>query len=140
MTLNLRDSTPGLRWWIFLVIFATFLDYTAATICPSCNRNFGSLGRHYWRCNGRMTSQAYPTNSGNTINSPEAPVHLTGATLNNMTLQPVINNNSDALQCTCGKMCKGKRGLRAHQRSSAHAMHTKHYQTLLLMMMTETMT
>src|SRR6218665_476064 len=70
MTLNLRDSTPGLRWWIFLVIFATFLDYTAATICPSCNRDFGSLGRHYWRCNGRMTSQAHPTNSGNTINSP----------------------------------------------------------------------
>src|SRR6218665_248944 len=123
MTLNLRDSTPGLRWWIFLVIFATFLDYTAATICPSCNRNFGSLGRHYWRCNGRMTSQAYPTNSGNTINSPEAPVHLTGATLNHMTLQPVINNNSDALQCTCGKMCKGKRGLRAHQRS-CHAHQT----------------
>src|SRR6218665_2300212 len=70
-----------------------------------------------------MPSQAYPTNSGSTINSQEAPVHSTGATLNRMTLQPVIDNNSDALQCTCGKMCKAKRDLRAHQRS-CHAHQT----------------
>ena len=71
-------------------------------ICSFCGKDFLSLGRHSWRCKQRANQANHPNTSG------EIPV----------TEPPkVIISKKDALRCCCGKVCKGARGLKMHQRS-----------------------
>ena len=71
-------------------------------VCSYCGNDFVSLGRHSWRCKSRMMD-----------NEPEissASGHL------NVEERAVIANSQE-LACSCGKNCKGMKGLKMHQRS-----------------------
>ena len=75
-------------------------------ICSFCGKNFESIGRHQWRCKEK-------------INYVEE-ISDTSAVIGSM---PVINSSPSnsarrsGIKCCCGKICKGARGLKMHQRS-----------------------
>ena len=75
-------------------------------ICSFCGKNFESIGRHQWRCKEK-------------INYVEE-IFDTSAVIGSM---PVINSSTfnpakrSGIKCCCGKICKGARGLKRHQRS-----------------------
>ena len=89
-----------------------------STRCPYCDEDFVSLGRHTWRCRARRTSStpASTTDSiadGNNINNGHS---------GNTSYSPMSSQNQANVvfvKCSCGGPCKGRRGLRAHQRSCA---------------------
>ena len=81
-----------------LVIFLVFV------ICSFCGRDFVSLGRHPWRCKRRVVEGQEPRNtvnqSINVLHEDQAPIKIT-----------------TGIKSCCGKVCKGIRGLKMHQRS-----------------------
>jgi len=81
-----------------LAIFLVFV------ICSFCGRDFVSLGRHSWRCKRRVVEGQEPRNTVhqtiNVLQEDQAPIKI----------------NKD-IKCCCGKVCKGMRGLKMHQRS-----------------------
>ena len=75
-------------------------------VCSFCGKDFVSLGRHSWRCRQRA-NRTEQTASENPTTS-ELPV----------TSSPkVVIASRTAVKCYCGKICKGHRGLKMHQRS-----------------------
>ena len=64
-------------------------------VCSFCGNDFKSVNRHVWRCQARMEEV-------NPDKGDEA---------------EELSNISGELKCICGKVCKGLRGLRGHQRS-----------------------
>ena len=81
--------------------------------CPYCNEDFKVIGRHTWRCKVRVTSS-----EGISLRTkPTAPVvDLTASAVNKACEQPA-NVELDEDICAWGRRCKGRRGLKAHQRS-----------------------
>ena len=79
--------------------------FLVSVICSFCGRDFVSLGRHSWRCKRRAVEGQEPRTTVNqainVLQEDQAPVKC----------------NSD-IKCCCGKVCKGIRGLKMHQRSS----------------------
>ena len=79
----------------------------SCVICSFCGNDFVSLGRHQWRC--KEKSNEIPR-SGTT-------------TPTGIPVEPVIDSPSSntskrvGVKCCCGKICKGARGLKMHQRS-----------------------
>ena len=73
-------------------------------VCTWSGKDFVSLGRRIWRCRSKIN----PEDINNTRSS-------SNKTLGKTTTQPVLQVNE--IQCSCGKKCKGHRGLKAHQRS-----------------------
>ena len=73
-------------------------------VCTWCGKDFVSLGQHTWRCRSKINPED--------INSTRS---SSNKTLGKTTTQPVLQVNE--IQCSCGKKCKGHRGLKAHQRS-----------------------
>ena len=73
-------------------------------ICSYCGKEFTTLGRHVWRCKQRIIQpdETNDDDEANTVNQE----HVT---------QPPDNGLD--VKCSCGKSCKGKRGLKMHQRS-----------------------
>jgi len=108
--LTARTST-----YLGFIITVSLIRIIAAVRCPNCNGDFVSLGRHAWRCKARMTSSAsvalvtpvQQLNSG--IHSSDS-VH--GA-LNS----PPAASTTDTETCLCGRKCKGRWGLKLHQRA-----------------------
>ena len=74
-------------------------------VCSFCDQDFVSLGRHTWRCKQRINhaEQDRPNTS-----SREVPV---------MQSPKVAVQSRTVVKCCCGKICKGARGLKMHQRS-----------------------
>ena len=76
-------------------------------ICNFCEKDFISINRHTWRCKSRISR-----NEGD---------HYGDVRREAIEVLPVENinviSNSNELKCSCGKKCKGLRGLRSHQRS-----------------------
>jgi len=70
-------------------------------VCSFCGHDFQSVNRHAWRCQARM-EEVNPEKGDET----EEP-----------------NNLAGELKCICGKVCKGLRGLRGHQRSCRSIKH-----------------
>ena len=74
-------------------------------VCSFCGQDFVALGRHSWRCKQRI-NQPEQENPGATprpvpvIQSPNVP-----------------SSSRMVVKCCCGKICKGARGLKMHQRS-----------------------
>ena len=74
-------------------------------VCSFCGQDFVALGRHSWRCKQRI-NQPEQENPGATprpvpvIQSPNVPL-----------------SSRMVVKCCCGKICKGARGLKMHQRS-----------------------
>ena len=73
--------------------------------CSFCGQDFVSLGCHSWRCKQRINhaEQDRPD-----ITSREVPV---------MQSPNVPVPSRTVVKCRCGKICKGARGLKMHQRS-----------------------
>lgn len=85
----------------------------AAVRCSYCNGDYVSLGRHLWRCKARVTSSASvaPTTP---VLSPQGGSKLPDG------VHGEPNNSAptnDTETCACGRKCKGRRGLKAHQRA-----------------------
>ena len=82
----------------------------SCVICSFCGKDFVSLGRHQWRCNSK-------------INDRDSNVHSKRSASHGINAEPVITSPTTAIvkksgtKCCCGKVCKGARGLKMHQRS-----------------------
>ena len=82
----------------------------SCVICSFCEKDFVSLGRHQWRCN-------------NKINDRNSNVYSNHCASHGINAEPVISPPTTAAvkksgtKCCCGKVCKGARGLKMHQRS-----------------------
>ena len=76
----------------------------AGVVCSFCEKDFVSLGRHAWRCKQR-------------IHRPER--HNVGEEQLPNDHDPVADTAYRVCltKCCCGKLCKGNRGLKMHQRS-----------------------
>ena len=74
-------------------------------ICSFCGQDFVALGRHSWRCKQRI-NQAEQDQPG--AASRQVPV---------MQSPNVPVTSRTVVKCCCGKICKGARGLKMHQRS-----------------------
>jgi hypothetical protein len=75
-------------------------------VCSYCGKDFVTLGRHSWRCKQRV-NQAEQSGSENPT-ARKVPV------VNSPT---VVIESRTVVKCCCGKICKGTRGLKMHQRS-----------------------
>lgn len=89
----------------FIIILSGILN-SLAVRCRFCNNDFQVIGRHVWRCKSRLghDNQNNDNNNHQYINESIAD-------------QPVYLDNIETHNCICGKSCKGRRGLAAHQRS-----------------------
>ena len=74
-------------------------------VCSFCGKDFVTLGRHSWPCKQRV-NQVEQSGSGNPTR--EVPVVNSPA---------VVIESHTVVKCCCGKICKGTRGLKMHQRS-----------------------
>ena len=81
-----------------LALFSTLI------ICGFCGKEFVSLGRHSWRCKSKVEYNQEPTTNVNPVMEMPSQECL-----------PV--KSCKAIKCCCGKVCKGPRGLKMHQRS-----------------------
>ena len=81
-----------------LALFSTLI------VCGFCGKDFVSLGRHSWRCKGKVEYEQETT--VNVIPDVEMPLQEC------LPVKPY-----KAVKCCCGKVCKGPRGLKMHQRS-----------------------
>ena len=83
-----------------------------SVVCNYCGKDFTSLGRHSWRCKSKIPNQQDRN-------------HYCGENLENRNNDelPDVQVNDDSISnrgnvlSTCGKSCKGLRGLKSHQRS-----------------------
>ena len=75
-------------------------------ICSFCGKNFESLGRHQWRCKQKIHHVENVDNS--TTSLGKMPV---------ITSPGIGTPKRSGIKCCCGKVCKGARGLKVHQRS-----------------------
>ena len=78
----------------FLIIFFV------GVVCSFCGQDFVSLGRHAWRCKEKIHRAERPSDGEKQMPNP-------------------VDNGPRILyvKCCCGKVCKGNRGLKMHQRS-----------------------
>ena len=75
-------------------------------VCSFCEKDFVTLGRHSWRCKQRVNYAEQDHSAENTAR--QTPV----------TNSPnVVVSSRTVIKCCCGKVCKGARGLKMHQRS-----------------------
>jgi len=89
------------------------------TICPFCNVDFKVIGRHTWRCKARVTSSAVsPMFTQPTVNGATADIHADDV-VHRQSSVPLLINETEESKCVCGRHCKGRRDLKAHQRSCA---------------------
>ena len=74
-------------------------------VCSFCDKDFVTLRRHSWRCKQRINQAEQDPPDATTrqvpvMQSPNVPV-----------------SSRTVVKCCCGKICKGARGLKIHQRS-----------------------
>ena len=81
-----------------LALFSTLI------IRGFCAKEFVSLGCHSWRCKSKVEYNQEPTTHVNPVMETPAQECL-----------PI--KTCRAIKCCCGKVCKGPRGLKMHQRS-----------------------
>ena len=74
-------------------------------VCSFCGKEFVSLGRHSRRCKSKLHRESESSNARN-ISSPLLPPESI----------KVVTNGCKNVNCSCGKQCKGLKGIKAHQR------------------------
>ena len=125
------------RFYVVLLgVLLVFCEISDCTICEFCGVDFVHLGKHVWRCKQRIQPANHPT-VDNPMRPPDTSTSLTNDQYNGNHARSIINeerplnvnsaeqslnnqnNNDDCYmkECYCGKLCKGLRGLKAHQRS-----------------------
>ena len=93
------------------ILILWIISLTEATKCEFCNKDFVSLGRHSWRCPAKATASV--------VNRP-TPLddHCIQSTdVNQVVKSTPVQSDIIQVQCVCGKLCKGRRGLAMHRRS-----------------------
>ena len=75
----------------------------AGVVCSFCNNDFVSLGRHAWHCEHRITQAEHPS-AGVDEDANES-------------VTTDASSRVCLVKCCCGRLCKGNRGLKMHQRS-----------------------
>ena len=81
----------------FLLVLLT------GVVCSFCNNDFVSLGRHAWHCEHRITQAERPS-AGVDEDANES-------------VTTDASSRVCLVKCCCGRLCKGNRGLKMHQRS-----------------------
>ena len=69
-------------------------------VCSYCGKDFESIGRHRWRCKKRLDNSTGPNGCINTTQERDSGVKAV----------------CEIIKCSCGKECKGVKGLKMHQR------------------------
>ena len=87
------------------------MDYAFGTKCEFCDKDFKCLNRHKWRWGKRLNRGGGDEND-NDRSSSSSDNRSSRLVTHVLTLE-----NPENIQCVCGKTCKGRRGLAAHQRS-----------------------
>ena len=77
-------------------------------VCSFCGKDFKSLGRHVWRCKEQIkgNKEKDQDDALDDMDAETSPKSLSSTSRN----PPTVN-------CSCGKMCNGLKGLKMHQRS-----------------------
>ena len=75
----------------------------AGVVCSLCDKDFVSLSRHAWRCKHRITRTERPS-AGVDEDANES-------------VAADASSRVCLVKCCCGRLCKGNRGLKMHQRS-----------------------
>ena len=89
--------------------------FAVMVICSFCGDDFKSLGRHSWRCKKKMNVNNGDNFNGNQQSQQQSHSRvLLDSGNRNTSLSPT---NCHSVKCCCGKMCKGIRGLKMHQRT-----------------------
>ena len=96
---------------LLLLLHSQIVD---AGKCNSCNSDFVSVGRHYWRCKARLSSAIQPIASSDNIITHRSRIITTSQVNKNSAQSPI--SDTGMIKCVCGRNCKGKKGLRAHSR------------------------
>ena len=95
---------------VFLCVLIDIFKVELATKCPYCSTEFESINRHTWRCKARITSSVNNITSAPQV-SMTSPISL--QTGNLVMAAPKASDET----CVCGRKCKGRRGLKVHQRA-----------------------
>ena len=87
---------------ITIIMFASsILSFVVIfTACLYCGKDFQSFGRHSWQCKKRLNNTKEPHDIEPTILQRESE----------------SNEACKLGKCSCGKECKGMKGLKMHQR------------------------
>ena len=89
--------------------------FAVMVICSFCGDDFKSLGRHSWRCKKKMNFTNGDNFNGNQQSQQQSHSQvLLDSGNTNTSLSP---SNCHSVKCCCGKICKGIRGLKMHQRT-----------------------
>ena len=107
-------------WLLVLLILFVCAQAADAAKCNHCGRSgFVQLEKHAWRC--KKTTQAQPPieKQSRPLEQPQDRV------MNHSDENTPIPTENNYIKCTCGKKCKGRRGLTMHQRSckTHHTLH-----------------
>jgi hypothetical protein len=78
--------------------------FSTLVICGFCGKDFASLGHHTWRCKNKVEFDR--TSKQNKVPAVEI-----------LTQECLPASSYKVVKCCCGKVCKGTRGLKMHQRS-----------------------
>ena len=78
--------------------------FSTLVICGFCGKDFASLGRHTWRCKNKVEFDQ--TSKQNKVAAVEI-----------RTQECLPASSYKFVKCCCGKVCKGARGLKMHQRN-----------------------
>ena len=106
-----------LRTMVQLVVILGLVRIIAAVKCDYCGQEFVSLGRHVWRCKARVTSSTRPLNAMDTP-PVDLPSHDNPRPVDPPLPPPLPpRDEPEDVLCPCGRHCKGRRGLKAHQRA-----------------------
>ena len=133
MQSGLQSFSQSLLIVLFLLVITDFVN---STRCPHCNAEFKVLGRHIWRCPSKgtaiesSTEQLHPAiniheDRTTGVLNTRGPTSLPPLPSSPTAHSAGSNEQVDWHVCHCGRRCKGRRGLRAHQR------HCKTMDTLL---------
>ena len=85
-------------------------------ICGFCHRDFKSLGRHQWRCRKELNDQQEDTRQ-RTYSNDSSPIQLDHSNNEIEEANERLLSSNSEINCVCGKVCKGNRGLKSHQRT-----------------------
>jgi len=105
--------------WIILILVCVFREIEAVK-CEHCDKEFKCLARHHWRCKARVTSSAESTRQHSLqqrVNQSISPATLSSQAASVTPPTTSHQPTQDSIVCSCGRACKGRRGLAAHQRT-----------------------
>ena len=94
---------------------SVLFPFAVMVICSFCGDDFKSLGRHSGRCKKKTNFTNGDNCNGNQQSQQQSHSQvLLDSGNTNASLSP---SNCYRVKCCCGKICKGIRGLKMHQRT-----------------------